>query len=67
MDFVTKFRVLINRKDKSYNLILVIINQLTKIIYYKLVKIIINVPDLAIVIIDIIVRYYSLFNFIIIN
>ena len=34
MDFVIELPISINKKDKSYNPILVIIDQLTKMIYY---------------------------------
>lgn len=34
--------ILIHLKNKNYDFILVIINQIIKIIYYKLIKIIIN-------------------------
>lgn len=40
--------------SNSYELILVIINFLTKIIYYKLVKTMINIIGLAKIIIDIV-------------
>ena len=46
MDFVTSLSISANWKDDSYNLILVIIDQLTKIVLYvlvKLAKVIINV------------------------
>lgn len=43
---------------------IVIINWLTKIIYYEVVKIIINVFKFAKVIIDKKVQYYNLFNLI---
>lgn len=59
--------ILTNWKDKSYDSILVIVDQLIKLIYYKLIKIRINELGLTKVIIDIIIRHYSLFNVIIIN
>ena len=43
-------------------MILVIIDYLTKIIYYKLVKVMINRKDLAKDIFNIVVRYYSISN-----
>ena len=52
-------------KDKSYDSILVIIYWLTKIVYYKLVLIVITIPTLVKVIFNIVVWYYDLFNFII--
>lgn len=54
-----------NWKKNNYDLILVIINCLTIMIYFKLVKVIINTPGLAKVIINLVVQYYDLPNFII--
>ena len=56
-----------NWKGNNYALILVIINLFTKIVYYKPVKLIINNSELIEEIIDIIVQYYGLSNFIINN
>ena len=53
-------------KGDNYNLILVIIDQLIKIVYYKLVKVTINTPGLAKVIIDIMVRHHDFSNSIVI-
>lgn len=58
MDFVIGLLVSTNWKSESYNLIPVIINYLTKMIYYKPVKITIDVPGLVEVIINMVVRYY---------
>ena len=55
----------IDYMNDSYNSILVIINYLTKIVYYKSVKIIIDTLKLVKVIIDVIVRYFGLSNSII--
>ena len=60
MDFVTSLPVLINWKEASYDSILVIVNRLIKIVYYKLVKISLNAPRLVKVIIDVIVRHHGL-------
>ena len=60
MDFVTALPVLINWKRDSYNPILVIVDWLTKMVYYKLVKIILDAPKLAQVIIDVVVRHHGL-------
>ena len=49
-----------NWKNDSYNSILVIINRLTKIVYYKPVKIITKTLRLAEIIIDRIVQYHGL-------
>ena len=46
MDFVTGLSILIAWKGDSYNSILVIIDQLTKMVYYKMVMIIIDAPGL---------------------
>ena len=60
MDFIIDLLVLINRKDKSNNFILVIIYCLIKMIYYKLIKVIINILGLAKVFINEIVYYYHI-------
>ena len=44
-----------NYKKKSYNLIFITIYWLIKIVYYKLIKIIINILDLTNIIINIII------------
>lgn len=51
--------MLINLKEKTYNLILVIIDWLIKITQQKLVKIIINAFGLAKIIINIIICHYN--------
>ena len=60
MDFVTGLSLLVDWKGNSYDLILVIVNRLIKIVYYKLVKVTINTPRLAEVIINVVVQYYNL-------
>ena len=67
MDFVTGLLVAINWKGDSYNSILVIVDRLTKMFYYKPVKITFNAPELAEVIIDVIIRHHVLPNSIITN
>ena len=62
MDFVTSLPISSNWKSETYNLILVIIDRLTKMVHYELVKVNINAPGLAEVIIDVVVRHYSLLN-----
>ena len=54
-------------KRDSYDLILVIVNLLIKMVYYELVKVIIDVLGLAEVIINIIIRYHGLSDLIVIN
>ncbi len=55
MDFVIRLSVFINQKGDIYNLILVIINWLTKIVHYKLLKITIDIFSLIEVILDIVI------------
>lgn len=65
MDFVTGLTISINWKRETYDLILVIVNYLIKMVYYKPIKVLIDAPSLTEVIIDIVIRYYSLPNSII--
>lgn len=55
MNFITNLQILTNEKYESYDFILIIINYLKKMAYYKLIKIIINISDLAEIMIDIVV------------
>lgn len=52
---MTSLHIFINWKKDNYNFILVIIDQLIKIIYHKQVKITINIPGLVKVIINVVV------------
>lgn len=52
--------VLIDWKNDNYNAILVDINYLTKIVHFEFVKTIIDVIDLAKVIINVIMKHYNL-------
>ena len=65
MDFVTGLPLFAHWKSNSYNLILIIVDQLTKMVHYKLVKVTINALRLAEIIIDIVVQYHDLPNSII--
>lgn len=67
IDFVTELSISINWKGDNYNFILVIINRLVKMIYYKPVKVTIDTQRLAKVILNIIVWYHVLPNFILID
>ena len=67
MDFVTGLPVSADWKSHSYDSILVIINRLTKIVYYKPVKITINALGLAEVILDVIVWHHGLSDSILTN
>lgn len=65
MNFVIRLPVYSNRKSKTYNSILVIIDQLIKMVYYKLVKVIIHASGLIGLILDMVVRHHRLLNSII--
>ena len=67
MDFMIGLPISINWKEDSYNFTLVIVDWLTKMVYYKPVQIIIDAPKLAEVIIDIIMRHHVLLEVIITN
>lgn len=67
MDFVIELPISTNRKGESYDSILVIIDQVTKIVHYESVKVIINTPELAEVILDIVVWHHGLPDSIITN
>ena len=60
MDFVTGLLPFANWKSNSYNSILVIVDRLTKMVHYKLVKVTIDAPRLAEVTIDVVVRHHGL-------
>lgn len=67
IDLVISLLISINWKDNNYNSIFVIVDRLTKIMLYKLVKVTIHSSGLTKVIIDIVVWYYGLFNSMISN
>lgn len=50
------FPAVTNQKSKIYNSILVIVNQLRKMIYKKSIKVTIDIPSLAEIIYNIIVK-----------
>ncbi len=58
MDFVTGLPISADWKDDSYDSILVIVDQLTKMVHYEPVKVTINAPGLAKVIINMVVRHH---------
>ena len=62
MDFVIDLPILTDWKGDSYDSILVIVNQLTKMVYYEPVKVTIDIPGLAKVIVDVEVRHHGLPN-----
>ena len=62
MDFLIGLPVSTSWKGKSYDSILVIIDWLTKMVYYEPVKVTIDAPGLAEVIINVVMRHYDLLN-----
>ena len=62
IDFVMGLPISTNWKRENYDSILVIIDQHMKIVYYKLVKVIIYAWELANVILDVVVLYHGLLN-----
>ncbi len=58
MDFVTDLPISADWKGDNYDLILVIVDRLTKMVYYEPFKVTINAPGLAEVMIDIVVRHH---------
>ncbi len=59
MDFVTGLPISADWKGDSYDSILVNVDRLTKMVHYVLVKVTINAPGLAKVIINVVVRHYG--------
>ena len=62
MDFVTGLPISTNWKGDSYDSILVIVDWFTKMVHYEPGKVTINIPGLAEVILDVIVRHYGLLD-----
>ncbi len=60
MDFVTGLPISTDEKGDSYDSILVIVDRLTKMVHNVPVKVTINVPDLAKVIINVVVRHHGI-------
>ncbi len=65
MDFVIGLPISANCKSDSYNAILFIIEQHTKMVHYELVKVMIDISGLAKVIIDVIVHHYRILELIV--
>ncbi len=60
IDLVTGLLVFTNWKDDTYNSILVIVDRLIKMVYYKPVRVTIDALGLAEVILDVVVRHHGL-------
>ena len=67
MDFVTSLPISTNWKRDSYDFILVLVDRLTNMVHYELVKITIDAPGLAEVIIGVMVQHHSFPNIIVTN
>ncbi len=67
MDFVTDLPISADWKGDSYNSILVIVDRLTKMVHYIPVKVTIDAPGLAKVIIDVIVRHHGVLESIVMD
>ena len=67
MDFVTSLPLSAGWKSNNYDLILVIVDRLTKMVHYEPVKVIIDTPGLAEVIINMVVQHHGLPDSIISN
>ena len=67
MNFVTGLPLSADWKGDSYDLILVIVDRLTKMVYYEPVKVIIDAPGPAEVIIDVVVQHHGLPDSIVTN
>ena len=67
MDFMTGLPLTSDWKGDSYDSILVIVDRLTKMVHYELVKVTINAPELTDVIIDMVVWHHGLPNSIVTN
>lgn len=66
MDFVIELLVSVDWKDNNYDLILVIII-ITKMVYYKLVKVTINIVGLTKVITNVLVYHHGFLDLIVTN
>ena len=60
MDFVTDLPISTDWKGENYDSILIIVDRLTKMVHYEPVKVTIDAPGLAEVIIDVVVRHHGL-------
>ena len=65
MDFVTGLPLFADWKGNSYDLILVIVDHLIKMVHYEPVKVTIDAPELAEIIINVVIRHHGLPDFII--
>ena len=67
IDFVPDLPILTDWKRDSYDSIFVIVDRLTKMLYYEPIMVIIDAPGLAEIIIDVVVRHHGLLDSIVTN
>ena len=67
MYFMTGFLMSTNWKGDNYDLILVIVDRLIKMVYYESIKITINILDPVKVMINVVVYHYKVFESIVTN
>ena len=67
IDFIIDLPILTYWKRNNYDSILLIVNQLTKMVYYNPVKVSIDVLGLTEVIINVVLRHHDLLNLIVTN
>lgn len=67
MDFVLGLPKSKNWQEVEYDSIFVIVNRLTKMVYYEPILIILDAEQLAEVLIKTVIKYHGLSNFIITN
>lgn len=60
MDFANGLYIFTKWNSKIYDSILIIVDRLIKIVYYELVKVIIDAAGLAEVIINMLIQYHGL-------
>lgn len=65
MDFITGLSISTNWKDETYDSIMVIVDQLIKIVYYKPVMVTIDASRLLKVILDIVIWHHGLWDLIV--
>ena len=67
MDFIIDLPISVDSISNSYDSILVIVDQFTKMVYYVPIKITIDTTSLAEVIIDVVVRHHRVLESIVTN
>ena len=67
INFVTGLPILTDWKGDSYDSILIIVDWLTKMVYYKPIKVTIDASGLAKIIINVVVRHHGLLDLIVTN